>query len=254
LSEGITYSWYAIADDGTDTTQSSTWSFTTYSDSPTWDEIPTDQIIEFSNGLSYDVNASDSSGIDHWWINDTINFNIDANGLIINAVAFSVGVYWLEVRAYDPFGYYCTTTIMINVSDTIAPTWDQIPIDQIIEFGDDLNYDLNASDISGIDHWWINNTINFNIDPNGVISNASALTIGVYFLEVRVYDPYGNYYSSTIKITVKDEYKPPIDGGGGGGGGGGGDKEEEILGYDLFVILGTIFAISIIMIYKRLKY
>ncbi|MFX1389734.1 MAG: hypothetical protein ACFE9Z_06725 [Promethearchaeota archaeon] len=66
---------------------------------PTWNSIPEDQIIEFGADLSYDVDASDLSGIAYYWINDTINFSIDSNGLITNAISLGAGNYWLEIRA-----------------------------------------------------------------------------------------------------------------------------------------------------------
>jgi hypothetical protein len=115
LSEGATYEWYAIAHDGSASNQSTTWSFTVLEDSPTWDVLPTDQIIEYGDDFSYDLDASDSSGINNWWINDTVNFAIDSEGLITNIVSLSVGVYWLETRAYDAYGRYCSAIFKVTV-------------------------------------------------------------------------------------------------------------------------------------------
>ncbi|MFW9971594.1 MAG: WD40 repeat domain-containing protein [Candidatus Odinarchaeota archaeon] len=176
--------------------------------SPTWDTIPTNQIIEFGTDFSYDVNASDSSGISYYWINDTINFNITTNGLITNISSLNIGDYLLEIRAYDPDDNYCTSIINISVVDTIAPHWDLEPSDQIIEFGSYFSYDVNASDLSGIEYYWINDTINFNINANGLIINASYLNAGIYWVEVRSYDPFDNYCSAIINITVVDSTPP----------------------------------------------
>jgi hypothetical protein len=97
---------------------------------PTWDSPPTDQIVEYGNDLNYDLDASDLLGIASWEINDTINFNIDSNGIITNVGTLTVGDYGLEVRAYDPSGNYCSATFTVTVQDTTDPTWDSPPTDQ----------------------------------------------------------------------------------------------------------------------------
>ena len=178
---------------------------------PTWDEVPIDQTVEFGDNLSYDLNASDISGIDYWWINDTIYFGKTDSGLIINIVELSIGEYHLEVRAFDPYGNYCNATFKIIVQDTTIPNWDEFPINQIVEYGDNLSYDLNASDISGIDYWWINDTIYFGKTDSGLIINIVELSIGEYHLEVRAFDPYGNYCNATFKIIVQDTTIPNWD-------------------------------------------
>ncbi|GAG98995.1 unnamed protein product, partial [marine sediment metagenome] len=168
-----------------------------------WEQVPTDQIIEYGTAFDYDVNASATSGIDQYWVNDTINFQIDGNGIITNATFLSIGEYWLEIGVNDTFGSNITTSIKITVNDTTPPTWDQVPTDQIIEHGIVFSYDVNASDFSGVDQFWVNDTINFQIDDNGIIINATSLSGGSYWLEIKVYDPYGNNISTTIKITVQ---------------------------------------------------
>ncbi len=178
---------------------------------PTWDQVPTDQIVEFGENLFYDLNASDISGIDHWWINDTSSFGINNDGILTDIISLSPGVYNLEVRAYDPLDNYCNATFRVIVQDTIKPTWDQVPIDQIVEFGENLYYDLNASDLTGIDYWWINNTSRFNINDDGILTNIVSFSPGVYYLEVRAYDPYSNYCNATLKITVQDTINPTWD-------------------------------------------
>ncbi|MFX1572522.1 MAG: C25 family cysteine peptidase [Promethearchaeota archaeon] len=121
LSEGTTYSWYAVASDGSASTTSSTWSFTAFLDNPTWDQPPTNQIIEYGNSLNYDLNASDLSGIALYWVNDTINFNIDGNGVLTNKTRLTPGIYWLELKAYDPFDNFCSGIIKIIVKEPEEP-------------------------------------------------------------------------------------------------------------------------------------
>ena len=80
----------------------------------------------------------------------------------------------------NPFDNYCTATINITIVDTTIPTWDFSPTNQNLEFGDALLYDLDASDLSGINSYWKNDTINFNIDSNGVLTNTTILTPRTY--------------------------------------------------------------------------
>ena len=170
---------------------------------PTWVFVPTNQDVEFGDGLNYDLDASDLSGIADWWLNDTTYFIIDdVTGVITNVGQVPVGEYWLEVRAYDPYNHNCSAIFKISVQDTTAPTWVQEPADQYVEFGDGLIYDLNATDASGINNWWLNDTTYFTIDNQGVISNITLLNDGIYWIEVRAYDPYGHFCSDILKITV----------------------------------------------------
>ncbi len=209
--------------------------------SPTWDPIPIDQVVEYGEDLSYDLNASDPSGIDDWWLNDTTYFTIDSNGVITNIGQVPVGVYWLEVRAYDPYGYYCTADIKITVEDTTNPTWDLTPTDQIIEFLEALSYDIDASDLSGITLYWINDTSNFNIDSNGVLTNTTLLIPGTYWLELRAYDPYNNYCSVIIKIIVKVPEELPK------------TIPPGIPGYNIIFLISTISLISLLVIRKQIR-
>ncbi len=178
---------------------------------PTWDESPTNHTIEFGDSFSYDVNASDTSGIDHYWVNDTVNFTVDINGEITNATYLAVGVYSLEIRACDPYNNNCSAIINITVEDTIAPTWNEVPADQTIEFGASLNYDVNASDLSGIGLYWVNDTGNFSVNGDGVITNATSLSAGVYWLEIRACDPYNNNESAIINTTILPSTPPTWD-------------------------------------------
>jgi len=142
--------------------------------------------------------------------NDTTHFTInDVNGVITNVGQTPVGIHYLEVRAYDPYNQFCSATFKITVEDTTDPSWDFVPSDQIIEFGDSFNYDLDASDASGIADWWLNDTTYFTInDASGIITNTTSLSEGTYWLEVRAYDAYGHYCSAVIKITVETSTVP----------------------------------------------
>ncbi len=179
---------------------------------PTWNTIPSDQTVEFGNTFSYEVSASDLSEIAYYEVNDTDNFNIDDNGLITDKNTLNVGIYWIEILAYNPYGYCCNATIILTVEDNTSPTWNTIPSDQTVEFGINFSYEVSASDLSEIAYYEVNDTDNFNIDNNGLITNSTILEIGSYILEIHAYDYYNNFCDIIITITVKDDDKSILPG------------------------------------------
>ncbi|MBS3817693.1 MAG: PKD domain-containing protein, partial [Candidatus Thermoplasmatota archaeon] len=64
LSTGTTYDWYAVADDGTNTTRSSTWSFTTLNNAPAApkDPSPADGAENVITDPTLEVDVSDPDG------------------------------------------------------------------------------------------------------------------------------------------------------------------------------------------------
>ena len=147
LTEGISYSWYVGIEDAIIKINSSIWSFVTFLDLPIWEQTPVNQVIENDKSFIYDVNASDLSGISHYWINDTLNFTIDNNGVITNATILVIGKFWLEIQAHDPFGNNISAVISITVQRAEP--------------------DPSEREISGYSNWFI----------IGIISVVSVLSI-----------------------------------------------------------------------------
>lgn len=170
---------------------------------PQWDQLPVNQLIEYGNPFLYTLFAFDPFGIDHWWINDTGNFAISAEGIVTNETMLHVGSYGLEVRAYDGNNLYCSAAFAILVEDTTCPVWLSEPTDQVLDYGQNLDYQLEAWDLSGIDHWGINDTVHFAITNTGRIINMVPLGSGTYYLLVTVGDIYNNELSVTIAIFVR---------------------------------------------------
>ncbi|MHA2263202.1 MAG: right-handed parallel beta-helix repeat-containing protein [Candidatus Thorarchaeota archaeon] len=175
---------------------------------PAWIEPPTDQLVEFGDWLRYNLNASDPSGIDNIWLNDTTYLSIDLTGVISNNTILNIGFYSVEVWMNDTYGHTTSLILNITVDDTLAPAWTVSPSNQNVEFGDDFTYDLDAIDISGIDYWWVNDTTRFQIDAFGVITNTIPLDVGVYWLEIHIFDIHGNNRNATISVTVSDTTAP----------------------------------------------
>ena len=205
---------------------------------PEWDQIPEDQLVQVGTPIFYDINASDTSGVDYA-INDTVNFNITSEGVITNSLSLSEGVYPLEIRAYNPFNNNITATINIRVAEDVPPEWDPMPEDQTILEGEFFFYIVSASYIFGVEYS-INDTVNFSIIPEGIITNSTTLSLGVYSLEIRASSPFNNNVTATINIRVI-----PIPSNG--------IPSNGIPGFDFNMIFLMIFCASIVLLFWRKK-
>jgi len=97
--------------------------------SPGWLIIPTDQILECSDGLDYQVAVIDLSGIGRWELSDKVHFTLTASDYslgstarITNATALEPGVHYLQITAYDPYDNFCTATIDVRVLEETGTT------------------------------------------------------------------------------------------------------------------------------------
>ena len=106
------------------------------------------------------------------------------------------------------YGYANPAIDSITVSDTIdydkaPPEWSHSITDKEITLGESFYYDINASDHAEVDQYWLNDTMNFAIDTDGIITNVRDLTIGSYGIAVSVNDTLGNTRTSTFTLTVE---------------------------------------------------
>jgi hypothetical protein len=191
---------------------------------PGWLTIPTDQSLAYGEKFEYQITTIDPSGIDYWILSDTVHFILSVSffdggstARITNNSVLELGSYGLEITVYDVYGNPLSATFEVNVvppeRDTNPPSWLAAPIDQILEYDEPLHLQLAAWDSSGIDHWWLSDSIHFTIDENGLVRNATTLEPGNYLLTVSVFDPYGNSLSADFTITVEmpeQDSIPPV--------------------------------------------
>ncbi len=105
---------------------------------PTFDNLA-DQNSDVNNSFSFDIDATDSSGISCFTVNDTTNFQIDCDGILQNNTELSVQVYALNITVNDTADNSLSGQMSVNVSlfDTIlkwdwaALTTDGVSPDQI---------------------------------------------------------------------------------------------------------------------------
>jgi parallel beta-helix repeat protein len=190
---------------------------------PSWMFAPNDQIVETNEAIDYQLIAIDPSGIAGWELNNTMQFALSESYFeggstvrLTNTSVLSPGIYALNISVFDTHDNKLSSIFSITVKppilDTTAPSWVTVLFRDVIEFGEPFALQFSAWDASGIDHWWISDSINFSVDESGLITNATRLEIGLYSLEVRAYDSFDNYAKAILTITVvSSQTTPPLD-------------------------------------------
>ncbi|MFX1603152.1 MAG: NosD domain-containing protein [Promethearchaeota archaeon] len=174
---------------------------------PTWTQSPTDRIIEFGSLIICDLNATTHLPLT-WSLNNSL-FSIDSEGVVTSWVSLPIGVYGLEVVGTNMRGQTVRSSFRVTIQDTIPPHWIIEPSDQVLQHGEGFEYQLPVGDLSGIDHWTLNDTSHFSLTATfyaqgstARLVNATTLEPGVYPLSIAVFDRYGNSISAVFSITV----------------------------------------------------
>ncbi|MGY5876329.1 MAG: hypothetical protein RTU30_11335, partial [Candidatus Thorarchaeota archaeon] len=170
--------------------------------SPELVQSPSTQFVEYGDVFTYDLNVTDLSDIHKWWLNDTGRFSVDWMGRIRSYSVLDIDQYDIAIYVNDTYGNTLSATFTVIVQDTTEPILTVIVIDQVLEYGEPINYSLGAFDLSGIQQWTINDPFSFNISEDGRITNITVLQPGVYFLNVTVSDPYENILSITFTVSI----------------------------------------------------
>ena len=185
-------------------------------------EVPTPNIdspddIEYEDGTtghSITWNPTDLNPLSYEIFKDGAlvqfgDWNVSSEDIVIGVSGLSVGVFNYTLVVMDASGNFATDTAFVSVVDSTPPSWVASPSDQSIDYGQALEYQLQATDISGIGAWHINDTANFVISGTGYLENSTVLEIGDYGLNISVEDIYGNTRSFTIRIRVTPPSTPP---------------------------------------------
>lgn len=70
----------------------------------------------------YDINATDTSGLGSFWINDTTNFKINiTSGVFENNTQLSVQLYWVNVSVNDTLNNVASQVIWVNITEYESP-------------------------------------------------------------------------------------------------------------------------------------
>ena len=99
---------------------------------PHWlHSFPENVSLNLNTALRYDLNASDTSGIDSYRLNDTVNFAIDDEGIVTNRTNLDLGQYGLHVWVNDTNGYTLEGSFSIIVTEATSPGFT-IPTEVLI--------------------------------------------------------------------------------------------------------------------------
>jgi parallel beta-helix repeat protein len=176
---------------------------------PRWIEAPVDQAVEFwFSYLRYDLNVTCPSPVT--WHLDHRLFSVDNQGIVTSFIILPVDTYHLRIAITNIYGSILLTNLLVAVLDTSLPGWLTVPTDQVLEYGESLDYQIAAIDPSGIDHWEINDTTHFILDTSfyfdgstARITNGSILEQGSYALNLTVFDIFANKISAVFSVIVE---------------------------------------------------
>jgi hypothetical protein len=178
---------------------------------PEWNPSPSNQILEFGERFSYDLEVSSPVPISDWEINDTTHFRIDDTGTIMDLDTLDVGTYPVDVLVTNTHSLSVEESFTITVEDTTSPVWISQTQDLIYSYGQDIEIQLIAWDLAGIVSWDISDSTNFNLASSSfaetgivTITDISNLAAGTFPLIVTAYDSSGNFVTASFTITVTD--------------------------------------------------
>ena len=92
---------------------------------PTWNPTPADKVLEFGETLSYQLTATDLSGIASWSINDD-NFQV-VDGLVTNLVPLTPGGYYLMVTVTDNEGNSASAAFIVAMIASTTTETTTVP-------------------------------------------------------------------------------------------------------------------------------
>ncbi|NHJ12678.1 MAG: hypothetical protein EAX95_03340 [Candidatus Thorarchaeota archaeon] len=186
---------------------------------PRWTQVPYDQNVEWMSSVRYDLNATAPAPI-FWSVNDTAHFTIDSQGVLESNGILSLGNYPVQVSVANIYGVRVFARFSVHVADTTPPGWIIAPQDLAVDYGEGVDLQIAALDLSGIDHWTLNDTIHFALSAiyyelGSVvrITNNSALGPGPYVLNITASDPFENSLSVIFSVTIespKQDTTPPV--------------------------------------------
>ncbi len=210
------YNITVLANDTSSNTNTST-SFFNVNDTtaPTWDQTPQNQVTEYNESFSYDVNASDNYLVDKYFINDTNNFAINSSsGLITNATTLTPVIYYLNISVNDTSNNINSTAIQITVQDNIDPVLNiTYPINNSTYYS--LNLTLNWTYTEDYpDKCWYNlnnNATNTSIsDCSSLYVNFTAIESAWNNITMWINDTSNNIDEKDVTFYVRTQTAPNV--------------------------------------------
>jgi hypothetical protein len=89
---------------------------------PTWVVTPADQVLAYGQALSYQLQATDPSGIDSWTVNDTVRFTISSSGLLTSTTTLAPGRFGVNITVYDNLNNARSASFTVTVQEQTTTT------------------------------------------------------------------------------------------------------------------------------------
>lgn len=186
--------------------------------SPTFDERPNNVSLSYNfDGLNLNINASDETGFDRFFINDTTNFNISHDGNLKNMTTLGKVKWYINVSINDTSNNQNSLVLEVNVTNTQPTITINSPADNDHN-SVQLTAGFTVEDVNG-DSLDVSLYINGTVDDtdtglsNGTTSTLSSvsLTNGHWEWSVRVCDPDNSCENSTARTYIYDDINPVIE-------------------------------------------
>ena len=87
------------------------------------------------------------------------------------AMILNIGTYGLRVYVSDIYDNIREVALIVDVQDTTPPEWITEITDQFLTYGESFDYQLSATDLSGVESWSVNNTDLFTISSTGHLTS-----------------------------------------------------------------------------------
>ncbi len=160
------------------------------------------EILETGNVIIWEASALNPSHYEVFV--DSVSVlveNWDGNNIEYLADGLSHGLHTIEIEVYHISGHSTGNSTTAAIEDLTPPSIDG-PSHINIVLGDRVSEHYTATDPSGIEGWQVNDTVNFAIDSNGVLTGITDLPVGEYTIRIEVSDIFGHIASLDVIITV----------------------------------------------------
>lgn len=92
--------------------------------------------------------------------------------------------------------------------DSTNIAWSTAVMDQHLEFGEELKYNLDVFSKAPVRDWSISDTTSFIVDNEGMITNRFTLDVGTYSVDVKATNVYDFSIESSFSVIVSDTVNP----------------------------------------------
>ncbi len=183
---------------------------------PSWALEPTDFEIEIGSSCFHQLYVNSYPPIAHWRVNDTIHFEIDQDGVLLDRGNLMLGEYILEVNATDLYGQSIAGVFKVTVVDHTYPILVTAIQDVSFYYGEEVIIQIIAWDNSWIEEWTLSDTGNFSITWESfgelsvaTIESVGSLDLGFYPLHLTVFDSSGLMVATSFSVTIE---QVPVEG------------------------------------------